>query len=360
MQRVAFAAALLCTTPQLAATKPIRVLAFNAAPNTAFEVRKNVNVITTVAASAAGSIAVDVDAEIADVIEFAPNVDLQPPVPPVFSALTSDAPGCAHATWQPSGDPTVVGYVVSFGTSSVATGQASQYDRSVDSATPAYTACTLAVGRYYFAIRTKNYAGMLSAYSTERTVDIVTVSVLITQFDANVDADGVHLAWRVESDEVVKGYRVYRRDTDAPELPLFADLLPADATAFVDENTQGGMNYTYVLVAVKENGDGVRSAPVTVTTPMLTIALEQNVPNPFNPKTTIAFTLAEAADVTLRIHDVRGALVATLLERGLPEGRHEVEWSGMDDLGSPVSSGVYFYTLTAGKQSQSKKMMLVK
>jgi len=201
---------------------------------------------------------------------------------------------------------------------------------------------------------------MLSAYSSERAVDIVTVAVLISWFDAQLEGDGVRLSWRVDADEVVRGYRVYRSDAESPETPLSADLLPSDATTFVDANVHGAATYTYVLGAVKDNGDEVRSVPVSVTTPGLMMVLEQNVPNPFNPTTTIPFTLAAAGPVELVVYDVRGAHVATLFVGSLAEGRHEIDWSGLDDSGRPVSSGQYFYALTVGKQTRSNKMVLLK
>ncbi len=344
-----------------AVAKTVRILAFNATANTAYEVQGNSTTVTTVAASPMGAVAVDLDATAGDLVAFVPNTDLQPPPPPVFTTLASPGPGCARATWLPSGDPTAVGYVVSFGRESVATGQASRYDQSIDAgAVSTREVCALAAGRYYFAVRTKNYAGMLSAYSSERAVDIISVAVLISWFDAQLDGEDVMLSWRVDADEVVRGYRVYRSDTESPEALLSPDLLPAGETRFVDATVHGAATYTYVLGAVKQNGDVVRSAPVSVTTPDLATCLEQNVPNPFNPTTTIPFTLAAAAQVELVVYDVRGSRVATLFDGSLAEGPHEIDWSGLDDAGRPVSSGPYFYALTVGKQTLSNKMVLLK
>jgi hypothetical protein len=89
-------------------------------------------------------------------------------------------------------------------------------------------------------------------------------------------------------------------------------------------------------------------------------ALAQNVPNPFNPVTTIAYDLPEAAEVTLAIFDVSGRCVRTLVRGRQPAGRHRAMWSGTDDAGRRVASGVYFYRLLAGANSATRKMVMLR
>jgi len=88
--------------------------------------------------------------------------------------------------------------------------------------------------------------------------------------------------------------------------------------------------------------------------------LAQNVPNPFNPKTTIAFNLTEAGDVTLEVYDVAGRRVATLIDRHMGAGVHQANWDGMTSEGERAASGVYFYKLATGDQKTSRKMVLLK
>ncbi|MEJ2722137.1 MAG: T9SS type A sorting domain-containing protein, partial [bacterium] len=90
--------------------------------------------------------------------------------------------------------------------------------------------------------------------------------------------------------------------------------------------------------------------------------LEDNYPNPFNPTTTIRYSIAEAGPVTLRIYNAVGQLVRTLVnERQSPStDGFSVVWNGANDDGYPVSSGVYFYKLTAADFTQTKKMVLLK
>ena len=91
-------------------------------------------------------------------------------------------------------------------------------------------------------------------------------------------------------------------------------------------------------------------------------ALHQNFPNPFNPDTTIKYDLAESADVTLQIYNVLGQVIRTLVaSEAQNAGRYQIRWNGMDDRGVPVSSGIYFYQISAdGKFSDVRKLMLLK
>ena len=90
-------------------------------------------------------------------------------------------------------------------------------------------------------------------------------------------------------------------------------------------------------------------------------ALHQNFPNPFNPDTTIKYDLAESSDVTLQIYNVLGQVVRTLVaSEAQNAGRYQIRWNGMDDRGVSVSSGIYFYRISAGEFQNVRKLMLLK
>jgi len=91
-------------------------------------------------------------------------------------------------------------------------------------------------------------------------------------------------------------------------------------------------------------------------------SLAQNMPNPFNPSTTITFTVPVGTSerVFLEVFDLRGKLVRTLVERAMGSGLHSVFWHGDDNSGRRVGSGIYFYRLRAGKFSRTRKMVLLK
>jgi hypothetical protein len=104
-----------------------------------------------------------------------------------------------------------------------------------------------------------------------------------------------------------------------------------------------------VVVGVEE------SAPPTIT------RLFANVPNPFNPATTIRFDLAEPATVELRVYDIGGRLVRTLVgSERRTSGAHEARWDGRNDAGAAVSSGIYLYRLEADAFRETRKMTLIR
>lgn len=89
-------------------------------------------------------------------------------------------------------------------------------------------------------------------------------------------------------------------------------------------------------------------------------ALHANTPNPFNPQTRLAYTLAEPCRVRLVVFDARGQLVRTLVDAERPAGLHAETWNGTDDGGRRVASGLYFYRLRAGDYESVRKMTIVK
>jgi hypothetical protein len=90
-------------------------------------------------------------------------------------------------------------------------------------------------------------------------------------------------------------------------------------------------------------------------------ALDQNFPNPFNPATTVAFDLAKPAMVRIGIYDVSGRLVKTLIDRSMEAGSHEVGWNGMNNAGTGVPSGMYFYRMTTSDGfTATRKMILLR
>ena len=105
-------------------------------------------------------------------------------------------------------------------------------------------------------------------------------------------------------------------------------------------------------------------SPVTasddqVVTPGANLLL-QNFPNPFNPETTIHFDMPASGAAKLEIYNVKGQCVKTLADGNHDFGRHSYVWNGTDNTGNNVSSGIYFYRLTANGRSESRKMMLLK
>jgi hypothetical protein len=83
--------------------------------------------------------------------------------------------------------------------------------------------------------------------------------------------------------------------------------------------------------------------------------LKGNFPNPFNPQTTIRFSLKDAGHVKLNIYNMKGQLVKSLVNAPLSSGNHQMVWNGRDDKGNPVSSGIYLYRMSSGTYQATQK-----
>lgn len=88
--------------------------------------------------------------------------------------------------------------------------------------------------------------------------------------------------------------------------------------------------------------------------------LEANYPNPFNPSTTIKYRLANSAATTLRIFNMVGEEIRTLVNESQPAGEYRVTWNGKDNQGNPAASGVYILTIRSGEFQKSQRMILLK
>ncbi len=149
--------------------------------------------------------------------------------------------------------------------------------------------------------------------------------------------------------EVLVGYEIDRGTT--PLGGISAVRIVSDYSQTFTE-----YNFGYPLVSVEDE------EPITST-----FILEQNYPNPFNPSTKIKFTVPfvethrdASLPVTLKVYDILGNEIATLINEELSPGEYEVEFSVGQDSSPDIATGVYFYTLKAGEFVQTKKMVLMK
>jgi hypothetical protein len=129
-------------------------------------------------------------------------------------------------------------------------------------------------------------------------------------------------------------------NSGGPAFGLFAALPSGDVVEFP---SVGG-----VAASLAKGGEGETGLPVQYS-------LNQNYPNPFNPSTTISFALPQASHVTVSVYNVAGQLVRTLVNDNLEAGEHQVTF----DAGA-IASGVYFYRISAGDFTDTRKMVLLK
>ncbi len=103
------------------------------------------------------------------------------------------------------------------------------------------------------------------------------------------------------------------------------------------------------------NGDAESSQA-----PAYVFALDANYPNPFNPTTTISYSIPKDDKVVLKVYNIKGQLVKTLVNDHLEAGKHKVVWNGDNQIGKNASSGIYLYRLESGGKSKAQKMLLLK
>jgi len=206
----------------------------------------------------------------------------------------------------------------------------------------------------------------------ESAITSVNVALYILQPPTNLrvisnEPQTVALMWQQPS--TVDGflhYLVYRRIGAAGSF----EPLPDNITTpyYTDTDLSGGITYYYYVTAVFTNGESIPSniefaTPVTdideVAMPIIT-KLSGNYPNPFNPETTIRYSLHKESRVTISIYSIKGQLVRKLVDGKYSAGSHKVVWNGKDELGRSTGSGVYFYRMSTGDYSAVKKMLLLK
>lgn len=227
---------------------------------------------------------------------------------------------------------------------------------------------------YTWHVTTKDeFNTTLSQQSFQFTYTTTPVPVVLASFTATYIGSGrVRLNWRTLSEYQNYGFDVQR----SPDVPIHFTavpngFVPGQGTTnvphdyvFVDSSVAPGLWY-YRLRQINLDSTYNFIEPVTVT--VLTsvgneprpaaYALEQNYPNPFNPSTRINFSLRQAGFTTLKVYNLLGQEVATLVSGRLEAGRHSVELHANDGR---LTSGIYFYKLTSGSFSETRKMVLAK
>jgi hypothetical protein len=189
-------------------------------------------------------------------------------------------------------------------------------------------------------------------------------------FQVAYDHLGNTLSWDESPAPDLRSYLVYRGVTAEFEPNEGSLVASVTATGWFDEaaGLEGNPFEVFYRIAAQDSA-GNASEPVQAgdisgvgdSSLPTRFALHGNVPNPFNPMTTIKYELPVGTRVSLRVFDISGRLIA-VLKNGVFEtaGRHEVVWRGRDQADRQVAAGVYFYRLEGGTFSQTRRMMLVK
>ncbi|MBC8491366.1 MAG: T9SS type A sorting domain-containing protein [Candidatus Marinimicrobia bacterium] len=199
-----------------------------------------------------------------------------------------------------------------------------------------------------------------SGYSVDNLAPEAPTGILAVTGEDNT----VALSWDQPVDEDFNHFRIYRSLESEFDPTGTEPLMETTDTDFTDDEVEIGETYYYRLSSVDFSGNesdfsDIASATVVSIDESANLptefALSQNYPNPFNPITRINYDLPEATFVTLKIYDMLGREVQTLVNKSQQAGRYSVMFDA-----SKLSSGVYFYKLEAGNFVEMKKMILMR
>jgi len=194
--------------------------------------------------------------------------------------------------------------------------------------------------------------------------------VELTSFTAALIDGNVLLNWETASENNNRGFEIERKlneNTSAGEWQLIA-FKEGHGTS-IEKHSYSYLNNVsrisayeifYRLKQIDFDGRFTYSSIVSVRLSPEEFALYQNYPNPFNPSTEIIFRLKKSSDVKLKIFDILGNEIKTLLDENKQAGSYSIKWSGEDNSGILVNSGTYFYRLSADNFTSVKKMILLK
>lgn len=192
------------------------------------------------------------------------------------------------------------------------------------------------------------------------------IPVELISFTGVLDKDKVILNWVTATETNNSGFEIQRKDSGARsqesewEVIGYVDgngtTTQTNTYLFIDKNITNGI-YKYRLKQIDFDGTYKYSNEIEIVinnTPT-EFALYQNYPNPFNPATVIIYQIPKDGLVTLKVYDILGKEVATLLNENKSVGRYSINFDG-----SNLASGVYIYQIRSGEFVSSKKMMLIK
>jgi hypothetical protein len=227
-----------------------------------------------------------------------------------------------------------------------------------------YTDLNVTFLTYNYRVKAYNITGS-SGYSN---VAQIAVPVELTSFTSNVNSGRVNLKWQTATETNNSGFNVERKQLFSPqstignedwETIIFVNghgtTTETQTYSYTDENLSAG-KYHYRLKQIDFNGmyGYSNEIEVLVNAPDK-FSLNQNYPNPFNPNTSIEFQLPKESFVTLKVYNILGVEIATLVNEQKQAGVHKIKFNA-----SGLTSGLYIYKISTGNFEQTRKMLLLK
>ena len=180
----------------------------------------------------------------------------------------------------------------------------------------------------------------------------------LSDFNANVIGGKVNVSWTTESETENSHFLVYRDDMIIGQVDGAGTSASRHSYSYLDDQVTPGL-HVYAVSDVSYGGVEYKHGcvEVEIMADILTedYVLEAAYPNPFNPTTTVSYTLPEASDVDLSVYNLDGDLIETLYSGYQPSGSHMLQWNAAN-----FGSGVYIYCLKAGEFIETRKMILMK
>ncbi len=189
------------------------------------------------------------------------------------------------------------------------------------------------------------------------------IGTLLQSSSAEYNGIGIEVNWVMQEMDENLDFIVSRKKTGETRFfTLASPSIVSDGMSysFVDDDIENGDSYIYRVEYTDGEELHVLFETDQISTPSLPLTLQQNRPNPFNPSTSIGYYLPVSCNVRLEIYNASGRSVKVLQDGVQGAGDYSIDWNGTSSTGSQVSSGVYFYRLTAGKEMISKKMVLLR
>ena len=220
-------------------------------------------------------------------------------------------------------------------------------------------------GIFYLRVNTEDEAGNRAGW-TELYIynfEADSTAAYLENFRAAAGESGVLIEWRVSGSERVSKFILRRVAGNGGTFGVIATIETKRDRAnysYSDGEVGRGKLYRYRLYAAEEQTERMLFETGEIRTPGPEKLIITNHPNPFNPSTAIEYFLPIETGVVIKIYDPMGRKVRELLRCRQKEGKQRVEWNGHDDSGNPVSSGIYFCYLKAGKTSIFRKIVLMR
>ena len=214
-----------------------------------------------------------------------------------------------------------------------------------------------------------SYWRVMNTFTTESLHDIwgyqeELVATLLQSYSTSVEESQVTIRWSLLELDEDAGFRITRTSVHESTAPVIDDNPTLERVGlsfiYVDLDVDPGGAYEYLIEYSSEDGWQTLFESGTVSLPNVPFALLPNYPNPFNPSTTITYSVAMHGHVTLSIFDVSGKLVRTILNEEHVPGKYTIGWDGLNDQGHRAASGTYFCRLSAGKEAVTQKILLMR